>query len=156
MNVNFAGTLPVAAMAVVAILFAGSVLFVTVQSANSLTPDERRQVDQRRSAYQAWLEKLDENLERQFTLNEEFFAEKDLLDAIGDSIQKLFSCETKQALARAEEEERELTPDETARLASDVKVVEELMGISMDEFISATVVRFLGRAEELIDNPPHP
>ena len=49
---------------------------------------------------------------------------------------KLYSCETKAALKRVEEGGAKLTDEEKARLKSDKRIVEELMGAPLNEYLA--------------------
>ena len=135
---------PVIAIQLVITAFAGGYLFVRHEAYDSLLPDERKEIKNRERGFEAWEKHIKNRLAAEFEEHGKF-------ENLGDGringgldlqldyhakVRKLYSCETKAALKRVEEGGAKLSDEEKARLKSDKRIVEELMGAPLNEYLA--------------------
>lgn len=136
--------IPVIAIQAVIAVFAGGYLFVQHEAYDSLLPDERKELKNRERGFEAWEKHIKSRLAAEF---EEHGRSENLGDSIINGelnlqldyhaeVRKLYSCETKAALKRVEQGGAKLTGEENARLKSDKRIVEELMGAPPNEYLA--------------------
>ena len=149
---------PVIAIHLVVATFAGGYLFVQHQEyealiEESLTPEELKEIENRRPTFEAWEKEAPDNIARRIAIYKikdpsNILTENKLTDEFDAEIVSMFSRDTQQAITRFARGGREFTPEEESRLAFDVNVVEALMGGSMDDYIGAAVAEFMKRPDQ--------
>ena len=125
-------------------VFAGGYLFVQHQAYDSLLPDERMELKNREHGFEAWEKHIKIQLAAEIEEHGKFemLGDGKIIGELGlqldyhADVRKLYSCETKAALKRVEEGGAKLTNEEKARLKSDKRIVEELMGVSPNEYLA--------------------